>query len=197
MILGRWNRNEELYKIMQRNIIVQQWRIKPNGERLDLSIKEQPIKPPNQNRNMFLIRTPFSIILGLLEYSQALQDHADTHHSPSCEEETKVESLTSLRKDKPVKPPIWKMQQLELGNSDLGETNFVGKRTTRATPTKSENMETSGGWFSINFRGATPQHEKPRKSPNSKTQQVIYAKSVFDELELVMEITTSSKTPHG
>ena len=30
---------------MQRNIIVQQWRIKPNGERLDLSIKEQPVKP--------------------------------------------------------------------------------------------------------------------------------------------------------
>ena len=84
---ARWNRNEELYKIMQRNIIVQQWRIKPNGERLDLSIKEQPIKPPNQNRNMFLIRTPFSIILGLLEYSQALQDHAYTHHSPSCEED--------------------------------------------------------------------------------------------------------------
>ena len=37
------------------------------------------------------------------------------------------------------------MEYLELGNSDFGETNFVGKRTTRATPTKSENMETSGG----------------------------------------------------
>ena len=32
---------------------------------------------------------------------------------------------------------------------------------------------------------------------NSKTQQVIYAKSVFDELELVMRISTSSKTSHG
>ena len=132
-----WNRNEELYKIMQRNIIVQQWRIKPNGEKLDLLIKEQPIKPPNQNRNMFLIRTPFSIILGLLEYSQALQDHAYTHHSTSCEEKTKVESLTSLRKDKPVKP-----------------------RT-------------------------------------SKTQHDIHMKSVFDELELVMEMNTGSKSSHG
>ena len=74
---------------MQRNIIVQQWRIKPNGERLDLSIKKQPIKPPNQNRNMFLIRTPFCMILGLFErYSQAQQDYEYTHHSPSCEEET-------------------------------------------------------------------------------------------------------------
>ena len=52
-----------------------------------------------------------SIILGLLEYSQALQDHAYTHHSPSCEEETKVESLTSLRKDKPVKPRTSKTPQ--------------------------------------------------------------------------------------
>ena len=47
------------------------------------------------------------------------------------------------------------------------------------------------------FRGAIPQHEKPRKSPNSTTQQVIYAKSVFDELELVMGISTGSKTTHG
>ncbi len=49
----------------------------------------------------------------------------------------------------------------------------------------------------MNFGGTTPQYKKPRKSPNSKTQQVICAKSVFDELELVMEITTISKTPHG
>ena len=46
-------------------------------------------KPSNQNRNMFFIRTPFSMILGLFQrYSQALQDYAYTHHSPSCEEET-------------------------------------------------------------------------------------------------------------
>jgi hypothetical protein len=49
----------------------------------------------------------------------------------------------------------------------------------------------------MKFRGAIPQYEKPRKPPNSKTQHVIHAKSVFDELEFVMEITTSSKTPHG
>jgi hypothetical protein len=47
------------------------------------------------------------------------------------------------------------------------------------------------------FRGAIPQHEKPRKSPNLKTRQAIYAKSVFDELELVMRVSTSSKTSHG
>jgi hypothetical protein len=48
----------------------------------------------------------------------------------------------------------------------------------------------------MNFRGTTPQYEKPRKSPNSKTQQLIHAKTVFDELELFMEMTTSPKTPH-
>jgi hypothetical protein len=31
---------------MQRNIIVHHWRIKLNEERFDLSIKEQPVKPP-------------------------------------------------------------------------------------------------------------------------------------------------------
>ena len=84
---------------MQRNIIVQQWRIKPNGERLDLSIKEQPIKPPNQNRNMFLIRTPFSMILGLLEDTHKLYKikhmHIIVHH---VRRRTQEESLTSLQK---------------------------------------------------------------------------------------------------
>ena len=97
---------------MQRNIIVQQWRIKPNGERLDLSIKEQQIKPPNQNRNMFLIRTPFSMILGLLEDTHKLYKimhiHIIVHH---VRRKPQVESLTSLRKDKPVKPRTSKTQQ--------------------------------------------------------------------------------------
>ena len=49
----------------------------------------------------------------------------------------------------------------------------------------------------MNFIGATSQYEKLRKSPISKTKQVFHVESVFDELELVMEITTSSKTTHG
>ena len=123
---------------MQRNIIVQQWRIKPNGERLDLSIKEQPIKPPNQNRNMFFIRTPFSMILGLFRrYSQAQKDYAYTHHSPSCEEDNTRGEFDLSTKDEPVKPPT------------------------------------------------------------SKTSQDIQMKSVFDELELGMEMNTSSKFSHG
>jgi hypothetical protein len=32
---------------MQRNIIVQQRKIKPNEERFNLSIKDKPVKPPN------------------------------------------------------------------------------------------------------------------------------------------------------
>jgi hypothetical protein len=35
-----------LYKFMHRNIIAQQRRIIPNNERLDLSIKDKPVKPP-------------------------------------------------------------------------------------------------------------------------------------------------------
>jgi hypothetical protein len=36
----------------------------------------------------------------------------------------------------------------------------------------------------------------PVKPPTSKMQQVIHAESVFDELELIMEITTRSNTTH-
>ncbi len=54
-------------------------------------------------------------------------------------------------KDKSVKPPIWKTQQVELGNSDLGETNFVRKRMTRATPQRVKILRTSGVDFSMNL----------------------------------------------
>ena len=49
------------------------------------------------------------------------------------------------------------MQQLELGNLDLGETNFVVERMKRATPQRVKNLRTSGVDFSMYFRGATPQ----------------------------------------
>ena len=52
----------------------------------------------------------------------------------------------------PVKPPTSKMQQLELGNSDLGETNFVVKKMTRATPQRVKSLRTSGVGFSMYFR---------------------------------------------
>ena len=37
----------------------------------------------------------------------------------------------------------------------------------------------------------------PVKPPTSKMQQVAHAKTILDELELVMRISTSSKTSHG
>jgi hypothetical protein len=52
---------------------------------------------------------------------------------------------------KPVKPSILKMQQLELGNSDLGETNFVGKRMKIYTPHKVKILRTSD-IFSLTYR---------------------------------------------
>ena len=39
--------------------------------------------------------------------------------------------------------------------------------------------------------------DKPVKPPTSKTTQDMYIKSVFDELELGMEMNTSSKFSHG
>jgi hypothetical protein len=36
-----------------------------------------------------------------------------------------------------------------------------------------------------------------KTSKHQKTQEVFHTNSVFDELELVMEITTSSRTSHG
>ena len=37
----------------------------------------------------------------------------------------------------------------------------------------------------------------PVKPPTSKMQQVAHAKTILGELELVMRISTSSKTSHG
>ena len=128
---------------MQRNIIVQQRMIKPNRERFNLSLKEQPVKPPIQNRNMFFIRTPFCMILGLFgRYSQAQQDYEYTHRSPSCEEETTSGEFDLSIKDKPVKPPTTKTQQdirmksvfdeLELGmEMNRSEERRVGKECLR------------------------------------------------------------------
>jgi hypothetical protein len=59
--------------------------------------------------------------------------------------------------NKPVKTSILKMQQLEIGNSDLGETNFVRRRMIRDTNKK------WGGFLK----------EEPGKSPTLKTQQVL------------------------
>ena len=41
-----------------------------------------------ENGHIFYIRTPFSMILGSLDSQRkTLQDHAEKHHCPSCEEE--------------------------------------------------------------------------------------------------------------
>ena len=44
------------------------------------------------------------------------------------------------------------MQQLEVGDLDLGETNFVVKGMTRATPQRVKSLKTSGVGFSMYFR---------------------------------------------
>jgi hypothetical protein len=48
------------------------------------------------------------------------------------------------------------MQQLKLGNSDIGETNFVVKEW-KELPKKSENIKNKSGRFFQEFRGETSQ----------------------------------------
>ena len=52
-------------------------------------------------------------------------------------------------------------------------------------------IETNDERFDLSIK------DKSVKPPTLKTQQVLRAKSVFDELELVMTISASSKTSHG
>ena len=52
-------------------------------------------------------------------------------------------------------------------------------------------IETNDERFDLSIK------DKPVKPPTLKMQQVSCAKTVFDELELVMRISTSSKTSHG
>ena len=51
--------------------------------------------------------------------------------------------------------------------------------------------------FFHEFIGETSQYKEAGKTPISKTQQVFHVESVFDELDIVMRISTSSKTPCG
>jgi hypothetical protein len=60
----------------------------------------------NQNDHNLSIRTPFLMILGLLESQQrALQLYAEKHHSTTKEDKTKWWKVWPLFKDKSVKPP--------------------------------------------------------------------------------------------
>ena len=78
--------------------------------------------------------------------------------------------------------------------SESSESNFFGKRTTRAYPTKTENMKTSKGDFGKGWKGETFHTDEPAKSPTPKTQKRTHTRSVFGELGLIMTSTTSTKT---
>jgi hypothetical protein len=69
-------------------------------------------------------------------------------------------------REKPATPSIWKMQQLELENSDLGETNFVVKIMTRATSQRVKILRTSQVYFFKKFRGESSQYKEPGKNSN-------------------------------
>ena len=78
--------------------------------------------------------------------------------------------------------------------SESSESNFVGKRTTRAYPTKTENMKTSKGDCAEGWKGETFHTEEPANSPKPKMQSKTHMKTVFGELSLVVRSTTSTKT---
>jgi hypothetical protein len=52
---------------------------------------------------------------------------------------------------KPVTPPIRKLKQLELENSDLGETNLVVNRMKKSTPQRVKISRIIGVDFSMQF----------------------------------------------
>ena len=54
--------------------------------------------------------------------------------------------------------------------SESSESNFAGKRTTRAYPTKTENIKTSKGDFAKGWKGETFHTDEPVKSLMPKTQ---------------------------
>ena len=60
------------------------------------------------------------------------------------------------------------MQQLELGNSDLGETNFVVKKMTRATQQKVKIWKLEGDDFILFLE---VQHLNMRNRENHQTQK--------------------------
>jgi hypothetical protein len=66
-----------------------------------------------------------------------------------------------------------------------------------ANPKRAKNLKKNWGIFFHEFRGETFLYEEIGKTPISKTQQVLYVESVFDELEIVIKITTTYKTSHG
>jgi hypothetical protein len=71
------------------------------------------------------------------------------------------------------------------------------KEGEKSYPKKREKLKKKWDRIFYGFLSETSQYEKSRKTPISKTQQVIHAESVFVELELAIEITTSSKSLHG
>ena len=81
--------------------------------------------------------------------------------------------------------------------SERGESNFVGKRTTRAYPTKTENMNTSKGDCAKGWKGETFHTDELAKSPTPKMQKKKQMKSVFDEVGLVMTSMKSTNHSHG
>ena len=76
-----------------------------------LPVTEKPQKSKNESGHIFRIRTPFLMILGSLDSQRkALQDHAEKHHCPSCEEEVTKREFDLTKKDTPKKPPTPKTQ---------------------------------------------------------------------------------------
>jgi hypothetical protein len=96
-----------------------------------------------------------------------------------------------------INSSILKLQQLELENFDLGETDFIGKRRQELLQKNVKISTTSAVDFFQEFRGETSQYEELGKTPISKMQQLFLEEFIFDDLDLVISISANSKTPYG
>ena len=92
---------------------------------------------------------------------------------------------------KQVRP---KQPQLSHTSSEFDEIKFVGKLKIRENTILLEISRKSNWENTQNKMVRTLSQIRPVKTPTPKTQKRMHRKSVFDELELVTKITTSSKT---
>ena len=91
---------------------------------------------------------------------------------------SKGESFNLSIRAKPVTPPIRKLQQLELENSDLGETNLVGNRMTRASPQRDKILITCGIDFSMNLE-VKPLNTKNREKLQYRKRNKYFMRNPF------------------
>ena len=81
-------------------------------------------------------------------------------------------------------------------NSDFSKLGLFEKLRTRSINRDYKTQERAKDIIPKKERDETSLNEEPVKPSNSKTQEKMHTDSVFNELGLVEELATSSRTSH-